>query len=83
LSPHSLEFYCEHDGRSFDGDTSTDVAKLCDMEMRNISANRRKQSPQQWPSYISAELDDQIQKGMSKISIGPPVLPLERDLESH
>jgi len=28
-------------------------------------------------------LDDRIQNGMSKISIGPPALPLERDLESQ
>jgi len=37
--PHFLEFYYEHGGRTFDGDTSTDVAKLCDIEMRNRSAN--------------------------------------------
>jgi len=37
--PHSLEFYYEHGGRTFDGDTSTDVAKLCDMEMINRSTN--------------------------------------------
>jgi len=41
--PHSLEFYYEHGGRTFEGGTSTDVAKLCDMEIRNRSANRPKQ----------------------------------------
>jgi len=40
--PHSLEFYYEHGGRTLGGETSTDVAKLCDLEMRNRSANRRK-----------------------------------------
>jgi len=37
--PHSLDFYYEHDGKTFDEDTSADVAKLCDLEMRNRSAN--------------------------------------------
>ena len=42
--PHSLEFYYEHDGRTFDGgDSSTEVAKLCDMEMINRSVKRGKQ----------------------------------------
>jgi len=38
----SLDFYYEHDGKTFHGDTSTDVAKRCDLEMRNRSANRPK-----------------------------------------
>ena len=40
--PHSLEFYYEHGGKTFDGDTSAGVAKLCDLEMRNRSDNRPK-----------------------------------------